>query len=79
VPGKPVGERIAKTELLLVAHTEVCEGHWKSIDDHLARLNGDVAENSKFRVQQKAVYGVIAFAWVSVLIPMAAIAVAVLA
>jgi hypothetical protein len=77
--GKPVGERIAKTEALLVAHTEVCEGHWKSIDEHLGRLNGDVAENSKFRVQQRAVYGVIAVAWGTVLIPLTAIAVAVLA
>ena len=77
--GKPLGERIAKTEALLVGHLDVCEGHWKAVSDHLARLNGDVAENSKFRVQQKAVYGVIAFAWVSVLIPLAAIAIAVLA
>lgn len=77
--GKPLGERVTKTEALLVAHTETCEGHWKSIDEHLERLNGDVAENSKFRVQQKAVYGVIAFAWATVLIPVVTIAVAVLA
>lgn len=77
--GKTVGERQAKTETMLVAHTEVCERHWESIDGHLERLNGDVAENSKFRVQQKTVYGVIAFAWISVLIPLTAIAVAVLA
>ena len=76
--GKPLGERVSKTEALLVAHMETCEGHWKSIDDHLGRLNGDVAENSKFRVQQKALYGVIAFAWVSVLIPLTAIAISVL-
>ena len=52
--------------------------HLKAINEHLATLNGDVAENSRFRVQQKAVYGVIAFAWVSVMIPLTAIAVAVL-
>ena len=50
----------------------------EAITTRLDKLNGAVAENSKFRVQQKAVYGVIAFAWVSVLIPLAAIAIAVL-
>ena len=70
---------MTKTEALLVAHTETCEGHWKSIDEHLERLNGDVAENSKFRVQQKAVYGVIAVAWAIAMAPLTAIAVAMLA
>ena len=51
----------------------------KEITDRLDKLNGAVAENTKFRVQSKAVYGVIAFAWISVLIPLTAIAVAVLA
>ncbi|KKN34510.1 hypothetical protein LCGC14_0793050 [marine sediment metagenome] len=50
-----------------------------AITDRLDVQNGAVAENTKFRVQSKAVYGVIAFAWVSILIPLTAIAVAVLA
>ena len=77
--GKTLGERVAKAEGLFLRHTEACEGHWKSVDERLERLNGDVAENSKFRVQQKTVYGVIVFAWVSILIPLTAIAVVVLA
>lgn len=68
------GERIAALEVAYVQSGE----HYQRIEEHLARLNGAVAENSKFRVQQKAVYGVIAFAWVSMLIPLAVIAVAVL-
>ncbi len=51
----------------------------KAITDRLDTMNGSIAENSRFRVQSKAVYGVIAFAWISVLIPLTAIAVAVLA
>ncbi len=51
----------------------------KEITDRLDTMNGSIAENTKFRVQSKAVYGVIAFAWVSILIPLTAIAVAVLA
>ena len=50
-----------------------------AITDRLDVQNGAVAENTKFRVQSKAVYGVIAFAWISILIPLTAIAVAVLA
>ncbi len=50
----------------------------KAITDRLDTMNGSVAENTRFRVQSKAVYGVIVFAWVSVLIPLTAIAVAVL-
>ncbi|KKL58298.1 hypothetical protein LCGC14_2226760 [marine sediment metagenome] len=49
-----------------------------AITDRLDTMNGSIAENSRFRVQSKAVYGVIAFAWVSILIPLTAIAVAVL-
>lgn len=76
---KTLSERVTKTEMLLVAHTETCERYWGSVDTHLGKLNDKVAENSKFRLQQKAVYGVIAFAWVSVLIPLTVIGVAVLA
>ncbi len=76
--GKPLGERMSSLEALLVSHFEVCEGHWKAVSDHLERLNGDVAENSKFRVQQKAIYGVIAVAWVSIFAPAITILVVVL-
>jgi hypothetical protein len=41
-------------------------------------LNGAVAENSKFRVQGNATLKTIGIAWVSVLIPLTVIAVAVL-
>ena len=67
----------ARVERLDAYYAEV-NGHLAAIEEHLATLNGDVAENSKFRVQQKAVYGVIVFAWVSVLIPVSAIAIGVL-
>lgn len=49
-----------------------------AITDRLDVQNGAVAENTKFRVQSKAIYGVIVFGWVSILIPLTVIAVAVL-
>ena len=49
-----------------------------AIGGKLDKLNGSVAENTKFRVQSKAVYAVLAFGWASMMIPLAAIAVAVL-
>lgn len=79
MPGKPLGERVSKTEALLVAHTETCERYWESVDEHLETLNGDVAENSKFRVQQKAVYWVIGGAFTLAMVPLTTIAIAVLA
>ena len=66
---KPLGERVARVEAWFVAHTEVCEGHFREIKEHLEKLNGDVADNSKFRLQQKTVYGVMGFIWISVFIP----------
>ncbi|KKM20804.1 hypothetical protein LCGC14_1641820 [marine sediment metagenome] len=76
---KPLGERVEKVEGIVVAHMESCSTHWASVDGHLEKLNNQVSKNSDFRLQQKTVYGVIAFAWISVLIPLTAIAVAVLA
>lgn len=73
--GKPHGERIATLEAYYIEVNDSL----KEINAHLATLNGQVAENSKFRLQQKTVYGVIVFAWVSVLIPLTTIAIAVLA
>ncbi len=72
--GKTLGERV---ERLDAYYAEVNE-NLKAIKEHLATLNGDVAENSKFRVQQKAVYGVIAVAWVSIFVPAITILVVVL-
>ena len=72
---KTLGERVARLD---VYYAEV-NAHLRAINEHLKTLNNQVSKNSDFRVQQKAVYGVIAFAWVSVLIPLAAIAIAVLA
>ena len=50
----------------------------KAITDRLDTMNGSVAENTLFRVQQKTVYWVLGVAWASVLIPLTAIAVSVL-
>jgi len=49
-----------------------------AITDRLDTLNGTVAENTRFRVQSKAVYGVILFAWGTVIIPLSVILVRVL-
>ena len=75
MPGKPHGERIATLEAYYVEVNDSL----KDINKHLRTLNNQVSKNSDFRLQQKTVYGVIAFAWISVLIPLTAIAVAVLA
>ena len=76
--GKPLGERVTRVEEWHVAHAEACEGHFVAIMEHLETLNGDVAANSRFRLQQQTVYWLIGGAWASVLIPLTAIAVAVL-
>ena len=49
-----------------------------AITGRLDKLNGSVAENSKFRVQSKAVYVVLAGGWAILMAPLTAIAVAVL-
>ncbi len=69
------GERLATLEAYYVEVNDSL----KDINEHLRTLNSQVSKNSDFRLQQKTVYGVIAFAWISVLIPLTAIAVAVLA
>ncbi len=51
----------------------------KRVTDRLDTMNGSVAENTLFRVQQKTVYWVLGVAWASVLIPVTAIAIAVMA
>jgi hypothetical protein len=75
VAGKTQGERIVRLETYYVQVSDSLT----EIKEHLETLNNQVSKNSNFRLQQKTVYGVIAFAWVSVLIPLTAIAVAVLA
>ncbi len=69
------GERLATLEAYYIEVNDSL----KDINEHLRTLNSQVSKNSDFRLQQKTVYGVIAFAWISVLIPLTAIAVAVLA
>ncbi len=69
------GERLATLEAYYIEVNDSL----KAINKHLGMLNSQVSKNSDFRLQQKTVYGVIAFAWISVLIPLTAIAVAVLA
>ena len=71
VTGKPLGERVARLE---VYYAEI-PGYLKEIKERLDTLNGGVAENTKFRTQQKAVYAVLAFAWGSLLLPLATIAI----
>ena len=73
--GKTLGERTVRLETYYVQVNESLT----EIKEHLKTLNDKVADNTKFRLQQKTVYGVIVFAWVTILIPLAAIAVAVLA
>ncbi len=69
------GERLATLEAYYIEVNDSL----KDINKHLRTLNSQVSKNSDFRLQSKTVYGVIAFAWISVLIPLTAIAVAVLA
>lgn len=71
---KTHGERIERLEQCFAGIREDIG----KIEKHFAKLNGSVAENSKFRLQQKTVYSVLAFAWVSVFIPLLIVAVAVL-
>ena len=73
--GKTLGERTVRLETYYVQVNESLT----EIKEHLKTLNDKVADNTKFRLQQKTVYGVIVFAWVTILIPLTAIAVAVLA
>ena len=68
------GERLATLEAYYIEVNDSL----KDINEHLRTLNSQVSKNSDFRLQSKTVYGVIAFAWISVLIPLTAIAVAVL-
>lgn len=71
---KPLGERVERVEQCFVGiRDDIGE-----IKDHLEKLNGSVAENSKFRLQSKTVYGVLGIAWASVVVPMIIVAVAVL-
>ncbi len=72
--GKTHGERIERLEQCFAGIREDIG----KIEKHLCKLNGAVAENSKFRLQQKTVYGVLAFAWASVFVPSLVVAVAVL-
>ena len=72
---KPLGERVATMEAYYVEVND----NLKEIKGHLKKLNNQVSKNSDSRVQEKTVYGVIAVAWGSVLIPLTVIAVAVLA
>ena len=73
--GKPHGERIATLEAYYVEVNDSL----KEINKRLGTLNSQVSKNSDFRLQQKTVYGVIGVAWGTVLIPLTAIAIAVLA
>ena len=60
-----------------ITRREFAEGI-KAITDRLDKLNGAVAENTLFRVQQKTVYWVIGVGWGIVMIPLLTIVVAVL-
>ena len=51
----------------------------KRVTDRLDKLNGAVAENTKFRVQSKAVYAALLGGWAILMAPLTVIAIAVLA
>lgn len=71
---KTHGERIARMEESFISIHEDIE----KIEKHLNKLNGSVAENSKFRIQQQTVYWIIGGAWASIFVPLVAIAIALL-
>ena len=71
---KTHGERLARLE---VYYAQI-PGYLEQIKERLDTLNGGVAENSKFRVQQQVVFRLIGVAWASVFIPVVAIAVVLL-
>ena len=64
-------ERLARLEEVFVGIREDIA----KVEGHLALINGSVAENSKFRVQQQVVYWVIGVAWASIFIPLVTLAV----
>ena len=72
--GKPHGERIATLEAYYVEVNDSL----KEINKRLGTLNSQVSKNSDFRLQQKTVYGVIGVAFTIAMIPLTAIAIAVL-
>ena len=71
---EPLGERVATLQAYYIQFGE----DLKEIREHLATLNGSVAENSKFRVQSKAVLAAFVFGWASIFLPLMAILVAIL-
>ncbi len=71
---KPHGERIATLEAYYVEVNDSL----KEINKRLGTLNSQVSKNSDFRLQQKTVYGVIGVAFTIAMIPLTAIAIAVL-
>ncbi len=72
---KTLGERTARLEEYYIA----CEQHFKDIKEHLETLNGDVAANSRFRLQQQTIWAVVGVMYVTIATPVIAIAVAALA
>ena len=51
--------------------------HWgRQHDDNQKEMNGAVAENTKFRIESTVVYRALAFGWATLVIPLIAIAVA---
>ena len=69
------GEPVTRRECAAV-HAGWNQGQ-ESILAELKDLNGSVAENTKFRVQSKAVYAVIVIGWGLAMAPLTAIAIAV--
>ena len=83
---KPLGERVARMEEafehvkseLKGLRVDMTGGQGQIIE-RLDKVNDSVAKNTHFRLQQKAVYGVIGAAFTIAMVPLTAIAVAVLA
>ena len=69
--GKSTLERLERMEASYVFSQEAFE----EIRDHLATLNGAVAKNTEFRIQAKMILVGLAFAWISIIVPLLGIAV----
>ena len=69
--GKSTLERLERMEASYVFSQEALG----EIRDHLATLNGAVAKNTEFRVQARMVLAGLAFAWVSIIVPLIGIVV----
>ena len=69
--GKSTLERLERMEASYVFSQEA----FMEIRDHLVALNGAVAKNTEFRIQAKMILAGLAFAWMSIIVPLVGIAI----